>query len=140
MKKSKYYLKVVCGFRKDQEFQVNANEAHKVYYVFINPEKKMIFSDGLALKGSDIQRIEPDYHSTMGWSPSHNLDSADHLELEQLGIKRKLQNIMAGAKEVARAGNVEDLQKPLIDLKDQFPQLVGGQGSSYAQKVLENGG
>jgi hypothetical protein len=137
MKESRYKVKIVCGFRKEQEFTINANEAHKAYYLFNNPEKRGTFNNGLAIKGNDIQRIEPDYNATMGWHHTHLLDSADHLELEQMGVKKKLQNIMSGAKEVARAGNLEDIQKPLIELREKFPKLSGGQGSKYAQKVLQ---
>jgi hypothetical protein len=137
MKTSKFKVKIVCGFRKDQEFTLDANEAHKAYYLFANPEKKMIFSSGLAVKGSDIQRIEPDYHATMDWNPSHILTGEDHNELRLNGVAAKIQHIMAGAKEIARAGKPEDLARPLVDLKEKFPQLEG-RGSDFAQKVLED--
>jgi len=137
MRESKFKVKIVCGFRKDQEFSIDANEAHKAYYLFANPEKKMIFANGLALKGSDIQRIEPDYNTTMGWNPSHTLTGDDWNVLASGGVTKKFATILAGAKEVARGGEVADLQKPLIELRDKYPVLTDRQGSTFAQQVLE---
>jgi len=137
MRESKFKVKIVCGFRKDQEFSIDANEAHKAYYLFANPEKKMIFANGLALKGSDIQRIEPDYNATMGWNPSHTLTGDDWNVLASGGVNKKFAAILAGAKEVARGGGVADLQKPLIELRAKFPALSDRTGSPFAQQVLE---
>ena len=136
MRESKYKVKIVCGFRKDQEFSIDANEVHKAYYLFANPEKKMIFANGLALKGSDIQRIEPDYNTTLGWNPSHILTGDDWNVLTSGGVTKKFAAILAGAKEVARSGEVSDLQKPLIELRDKYPALTDRQGSTFAQQVL----
>lgn len=135
MKQSKYHLKVVCGFRKEQEFTINANEAHKAYYLFNNPEKRGTFDNGLAIKGSDISRIIPDYCTTMGWNTTHTLTDDDFNELRKNGVMQKLQVIMSSAKEIARIGNPEDLAKPLIELKDQMPYL-DREGSSYAKQLL----
>lgn len=136
MKTSKYKVKIVCGFRKEQEFTIDANEAHKAYYLFNNPDKRGTFDNGLAIKGSDIQRIEPDYNSTMGWNHTHQLTNDDWNELHANGVMQKIQAIMAGAKEIARIGNAKDLQRPLIELKEKFEGLTDGKGSEYAQKIL----
>jgi len=123
MKTSKYKVKIVCGFRKEQEFTIDANEAHKAYFLFNNPEKRGTFNNGLALKGSDIQRIEPDYNATMGWNHTYQLTNDDWNELRNNGVAKKIREIMAYAKKVARVGTVEDLQTSLIDLKDKYPLL-----------------
>jgi len=137
MKTSKYKVKIVCGFRKEQEFTIDANEAHKAYFLFNNPEKRGTFNNGLALKGSDIQRIEPDYNATMGWHHTYQLTNDDWAEINTSGVSRKLQGIMSLAKEVARIGTPEDLQTPLIDLRGKYEILTERTGSSFAQKVLE---
>lgn len=138
MKTSKYKIKIVCGFRKEQEFTIDANETHKAYYLFNNPEKRGTFENGLAIKGSDIQRIEPDYNATMGWNHTHVLTSDDWNELHQNGVTQKLQSIMITAKEVARVGTEKDIVTPLIDLRDKYPVLSERAGSQFAQKVLAN--
>jgi hypothetical protein len=137
MKTSRYKIKIVCGFRKEQEFTIDANEAHKAYYLFNNPEKRGTFSNGLALRGSDIQRIEPDYNTMMGWNPTYQLTNDDWNEVHATGIMQKVQGIMSGAKEVARTCQLAELAMPLSELKDRFP-LMNGEGSSYAKKLLAN--
>lgn len=124
MKESKYSVKIVCGYRKDQEFTVNANEAHKAYYAFVNPDKKVVFSTGLALRGSEIQRIEPDYHTPMGWNPTHLLTSDDWNEIHKNGLVNKLRDIIQLAKDVARTATPKELATPLVEFKPKpLPEL-----------------
>lgn len=138
MKESKYKVKIVCGFRKEQEYTINANEAHKAYYLFNNPDKRGTFDDGLAIKGSDISRIVPDYNATMGWNHTHVLTNDDYNELHLNGVMQKLGRILSYAKEIGRNGVASDFTTPLIDLiKDKYPTLMERQGSEFAQKVLE---
>lgn len=138
MKESKYKIKIVCGFRKDQEFTIDANEAHKAYYLFNHPDKRGTFNNGLALKGSDIQRIEPDYNATMGWNPTHQLTGDDWNEIHSSGVMAKFQIIMASAKDIGRHGLIEDLKEPLVYLvKEKYPELGEISGSKYAQELLE---
>ena len=135
--KSKYHIKLICGFRKDQHFSVNANEAHKAYYLFNNPDKRGTFSDGLSVRGSDIQMITPDYQTSAGWNATHTLDSDDMNYLHGNGILGKLKMIMGAAKEVARIGNDTDLGIPLIELMTgKYQTLELRKGSKFAQQVL----
>jgi len=137
MKTSKFKIKIVSGYRKEQEFTIDANEAHKAYYLFNNPDKRGTFDTGLAIKGSDIQRIEPDYNATMGWNHTHQLTSDDWNELKDNGSVLKLSEIMSSAKEIARLDNKEDFSLPLIDLvKGKYLSIASRKGSDYAQKVL----
>lgn len=125
MQESKYKIKIVCGFRKDQEFSIDANEAHKAYYLFNNPDKRGTFNNGIAIKGVDIQRIEPDYHSTMGWNQGYSLTPYDWNEIIKSGVSKKFTEIMGLAKEVARSGNQNLLTIPLIQIsKDNTLKLI----------------
>lgn len=138
MKTSKYKIKVVVGFRKDQEFTLDANEAHRAYYLFLNPDKRGTFANGLALKGSDIQRIEPDYHATKCYNHDYRLTGEDMRELAADGTVTKLNSIMVAAKEVAQRGIAEDMHTPLHTLvTEKYPELSAGrEGSKFSQKVL----
>lgn len=136
MSESKYKIKVICGYRQDQEFSIPLDEAHKVYYLFNNPEKRGTFNSGIALKGADIQRIVPDYHASMGWNPTHKLDSDDYNELHSSGVMPKIHKVMQLAKEVAKNGELADLSVPLFQLREKYKSLQTG--SKFAQKVLEN--
>lgn len=139
MKTSKFKIKIICGFRKEQEFTIDANEAHKAYYLFNNPDKRGTFQTGLALKGSDIQRIEPDYNATMGWNHTHQLTSDDWNQLNLNGVSNKLRDILFLAKNVAKTKELIELTTPLIELaKGKYLSLVPREGSQYAQEVLAN--
>lgn len=139
MKQSKYKVKIICGFRKEQEYTIDANEAHKAYYLFNHPDKRGTFNNGLAIKGSDIQRIAPDYNATMGWNHTHLLTDEDYNEMHANGVLSKLQKILASAKEIGRNGVPEDFQLPLIDLvRNKYPTLTDSSGSEFAQKMLED--
>ena len=106
------------GFRKDQEHTIYIEEAHKAYHLFMNPEKRAIFSDGLAIKGKDIEAIVPDYHATMGWNKSHTLDDYDFLELKEKGIDNKIRDLLMEAKDIAVNARDENVFKlPLSEAK-----------------------
>lgn len=117
------YIKIVTGFRKDQAYSVPLAEAHKAYYLFLNPDARTIFSTGLALKGSDIQRIEPDYQGSMGWNPQHILAPDDMNEIHDSGIESKLKIGMNNAQEIARIGDPKDLQLQLSEAVEKYPHF-----------------
>lgn len=140
MQTSKYKIKIVCGYRKEQEFTIDANEAHKAYYLFNNPDKRGTFNNGLAIKGSDIQRIEPDYNATMGYNHTHVLTGDDYNELRREGVISKLAEIMAGAKAVAHTCELPELAMPLKTLlRGKYEAITARTGSTYAQQVLAEG-
>lgn len=94
-------IKVVTGFREDQYFIIDGEEAHKAYYLFLNPEERAVFENGQAIIGKNIQEIKPAYNETMGWNPTHELDSDDWNDMRAKGIDRKLNLILSEAKQVA---------------------------------------
>lgn len=116
-------IKIITGFRKDQAFSVSTEEAHKAYYLFFNPDARSSFSDGLAIKGSEIERIEPDYQGSMGWNSTHTLDDDDMNEIRNKGVDRKLRGIMSQAMEVAKIAQPEDLQLWLSEALKKYPQI-----------------
>ena len=98
-------VKIITGFRKDQHHTIEADEAHKAYYLFFNPDKRAIFKNGLALIGADVRGIEPDYNATMGWNHTHELDDYDWNEIRGKGIDNKLRDLLYSAKNIAQSGN-----------------------------------
>jgi len=121
------YIKLICGYREDQEHSIPLEEAHKAYRLFQHPEERAIFSNGLALVGKDIKQIVPDYHSTMGWNSTHQLDGDDWNELKAKGIDRELRDGLALASQVSRL--VEEkhdpsiLNKPLSEVIKLLPEV-----------------
>jgi hypothetical protein len=135
MKSSRYQVKVVCGFREDQEYTIDANEAHKAYYLFYNPEKRTIFSNGVALLGSDIRRIVPDLHATMGWNSLYKLTADDQNEIRQSGVHQKFAQILGMAKDIGQMGDLEDIAAPLHTLATgKYKEL--SEGSAFSRQLL----
>lgn len=106
-------VKITVGLRKEQHYTIEAEEAHKAYYLFLNPDKRGVFENGVALRGVDIQGIEPDYNSTMGWNSTHVLGDDDWNEIRGKGIDRKLRMALGVAKQVAQIG--KDIHLPLSE-------------------------
>jgi hypothetical protein len=94
-------VKIVTGFRDDQCYSIDAEEAHKAYRLFNNPDERAIFSDGLAIIGADIRKIEPDYIGTMGWNKGYVLTPDDYAEVSSKGIDCQIREVMEIAKEIA---------------------------------------
>lgn len=114
-------IKIICrstdNFGNKESYSIDESEAHKAYYLFLHPDTRSVFKNGLALKGSDIDRIAPDYHGTMGWNPNHKLDAEDWRELRAEGIENKLGTLMVRASEIGRSCRPEDLQLPMSEVK-----------------------
>lgn len=125
-------IKLITGFRKDQQYSVDAEEAHKAYYLFLNPEKRGVFSNGLALLGVDIRRIEPDWHGTMGWNPTHDMDDNDWVEIRNKGTDKKLNALLEKGKSAAYelATRPELLSLPLSQVELNPHELI------YESKLL----
>ncbi len=88
--------------RDDQFISVPLQEAHKAYRLFQNPTERGIFENGIAIVGSDIRQIKPDYNKTMGWNDSHSINNEDWNELRREGIEEKMEMIMEKARDVAK--------------------------------------
>lgn len=111
----KYNIKVVTGYN-GEGFVVSSEEAHKAYYAFTNPNVRVIFNDGgIAIRGQDIMRIEPDYHSAMGWNAGYKLTPEDWERINSSGTAKKFKDILQIATSAAQ--NPNNLQLPLSEIK-----------------------
>lgn len=113
-------IKLVSGFRKDQEYTIDAEEAHKAYYLFLNPEQRGVFSTGLAIIGQDIRHIEPDYSAMMGWNQGYIPTPEDFNEIRANGVERKLKEALFQAKgianQISQNGETSKLSLPLSEV------------------------
>jgi len=121
-------IKVTTGFRKEQSFTIGEDEAHKAYYLFLNPTKRAIFKDGRAVRGEDIREIKPDYNATMGWNEGYELGPDDYADIKEKGADRLCRSILEEAKQSAYymldTGNEILLTKPMNEV---FALSSGGQ-------------
>ena len=94
-------LKIITGFRDNQFYIIDGSEAHKAYYLFMNPEARSVFENGTAIIGKNIQGIEPAWNETMGWNPTHKLDDDDWNEIRRSGKEKEMRLLQQNAKEIA---------------------------------------
>lgn len=110
-------LKIITGLRQDQYFVIDGEEAHKAYYLFLNPEKRGVFENGVAIIGQDIRGIDPAWNESMGWNPTHKLDDDDWNYIREKGQDRKMQDLITKAKELGYSKNVEIFKLPMSEVK-----------------------
>jgi hypothetical protein len=110
-------VKIITGFREDQKYTIEGEEAHKAYRLFYHPEERTVFNNGVAVIGSSIRGIEPDYQSTMGWNATHELDSDDWNEIRAKKIDTKIRDLLSLAKLVAQEEPVEKMSLPLSEIR-----------------------
>lgn len=111
-------IKIITGFRNEQYYVIEDNEAHKAYYLFNNPEARTTFENGVALIGKNIQGIEPAYNETMGWNPIHVLTTDDWNDIRNKKIDIKLRDVLTNGKRIASlaANDVSLLSKQLSEI------------------------
>jgi hypothetical protein len=120
-----YKIKLILGYRQDQEISISAEEAHKAYFLFLNPTQRGVFSDGHALIGRDIKQILPDYVGTMGWNPGHVLDPDDWNEIHETGLAGKMRHILSAAKQIGQLSLPEDMNVSLkVLLNNKYKNLA----------------
>lgn len=116
-------VKLIVGFRRDQEHTIDATEAHKAYYLFLNPDARGVFDNGLAIRGEQIQEIVPDWNATMGWNASHTLAGEDWNEIRNSGLENEMRDTLALAKHVSQNIDPKQLNTPLDKLVEENKSL-----------------
>lgn len=119
-----YKIKIITGFREDQYYTIDAQEAHKAYYLFNNPSERGTFENGVALTGDIIKGIEPDYHATLGLNPNYKLEAEDWNEIKGKGIDVKLRSILSKAQKVSKLPNPPIKQKLTEAIKLLPPEQI----------------
>lgn len=132
---SKLKLKIITGYRDDQSHTIDAEEAHKAYYLFLNPTERGVFAGGIAIRGQDIQQITPDYNATMGWNNLHRLDEYDMKEIRKDGIDKEIRQIMGTAKSIAEKNDPKLLSLPLSEASPK--ELGQAQGALNTENYAD---
>lgn len=109
-------VKLMIGYNKS--YSIDSEEAHKAYYLFLNPGQRGVFKNGTAVRGQDIMGIEPDYHSVFGWNESHKLTGEDWNEINKSEECEKLRQKIEDARELAN--NQEALKVPLSEAQTKL--------------------
>lgn len=116
-------IKIITGYRDNQYYIIENEEAHKAYFLFSNPEARTVFSNGVALIGKNIQGIEPAWNESMGWNPNHTIGGDDWNDIRKRGMERTLKDVLTEAKQVAFLAekNPELLDKKLSEAIKLLP-------------------
>lgn len=118
----KYFIKVVTGFREDQQYTIPMQEAHKAYYLFTHPDSRGVFDNGVALVGKNIQEIKPDWNMTLGYNPDYKMTEDDWNDIRGKKIDSNMRNLLEKAKVVATLME-EDKSIGKLQLKDAVKML-----------------
>lgn len=132
-------------YGKEYEYSIDMNDAHKAWYLFYNPTARAVFNNGsLGLRGEDVVSVEIDPVGTMGWNPTHRMDSDDWNEVRGKQLDYRLRNTLSAANQVSQDCLPEDLRKPLDQLlEEKYSYLINsgerrGGGITSIGKLLEN--
>ena len=131
MSKKQPKLKVICGFEEDEKHTIDTSEAHKAYYLFLNPEQRGVFSNGIAVRGKDIKSIKPDYNASMNWNPNYDLDAEDMNHVRRAGVDRLTRKAMSEAKEVARVGKPNIMNMTLQEARKSLDMIEAGSENTH---------
>ncbi len=128
-------LRIITGFRETQSYTISSEEAHKAYYLFLHPEERAVFENGVALVGKNIQSIEPDYQATMGWNATYELQGEDWNEIRKYKVDIAMNQLLAEAKQIAKLAE----EKPkLLDLpfsQIEKPHIVSLPNSDVLKRI-----
>ncbi|MHA1401632.1 MAG: hypothetical protein ACTSQE_14880 [Candidatus Heimdallarchaeaceae archaeon] len=134
---SKKTFKIVTGFGEKDYFRIGKDEVARAYHCFLT-EGKMITSEGVALRGRNILRIEPNWNEIMGYTRDHKLSGEDYLDIGEKR-QRHANSLMGIAKENARecieSGDMNILSKTL-DVK-QLESSTNSKLSIGKMKLVE---
>ena len=132
------FIKIKTGYKADQQYSISVEEAPKAYFLFLNPDQRGVFSNGLALQGRDIKGIEPDYNASLGINPLHELDIRDWVEIRKLGLKEHLDESLGTARLIA-SDYPSLISAPLSEAVKQLPvralPIVSSEALELADKM-----
>jgi len=127
-------FKIVTGFGDKDYFRIGKDEVARAYYCFLT-DGQMITAEGVALRGRNILRIEPNWNEVMGYNRDHKISGEDFLDI---GSKRQEHSrlIMNKAKEIAKEvleGGSQELLKQELNT-----ELILKSGSNFGKQLAEN--
>ena len=85
--KMKYY-KLQFGYEENEYLPITGDELPKALALFMEKTGRAIFENG-AMRGQDIMRITPDWHTAKGWNKGYKMQPEDFKEIELLEEKYK---------------------------------------------------
>ena len=116
--KKELHYKVIWGFDEERSTDIGESELIKALYAMSTKSK--VYLGDILLDGKYIIAIKENYQKTMGWNPTHEMDSDDWNQLKTEGIDKLFAGKVYEAKQ-----KVQDMiaSKDLSLLRSETKQL-----------------
>lgn len=82
-------FKIVYGYNESDFISIKGDELHKALALFMSGSGRGNFEGG-AVRGQDIMRIVPDWHTVMGWNKGYKMGADDFAQIEPLEKEYKI--------------------------------------------------
>lgn len=125
--KKPFYFKVQYGYGNDEYITITEEELPKAIAVFVGFGERGVFQNG-AVRGKDIIRIIPDWHTHFGWNKTHKMDQYDWNMIPD-SLQKSYQDIYLEAKEytdvIINKNTPELLMLPFSQIKEKIVPSFG---------------
>lgn len=104
-----YYYKIQFGYSEADYLEIDESELPKAIALFMEGSGRALFESG-AVRGQDIIRITPDWHTDQGWHKGWKIQPEDYQAVEGLeGVYNKIYNQAREVAEYAIKENKREL-------------------------------
>ena len=126
------YFKIIHGYNEADYIPINENELPKALVLFKEPNNRAVFENG-AIRGQDIMRIVPDWHTDQGWNKGWKMTPDDYADIKHLEpeYKKTYAHAELIANTAIKTGNRDILNKPLAEAlaltpKQEVDEITAG--------------
>lgn len=127
------YFKIQYGYGSDEYVTITHEELPKAIAVFVGFGDRAVFQNG-AVKGKDIIRIIPDWHTHFGWNKTHKMDQYDWNMIPN-SLQKQYQDVYGEAKKytdyIIEKNIPELLRSPLSEIKQILNLPIGNQSQKF---------
>ena len=108
-------FKIVTGFDASEYFEIDTEELARAYHCFLS-DGKMITKNGIALRGKNILRIEPNWNALMGWNKGYKPTAYDMTFIPKTKKDNAFKIMLLSKKRAATA--LQENNTQLLTLKE----------------------
>lgn len=132
------YFKIIYGYNEADYITINENELPKALVLFKEPNNRAVFENG-AVRGQDIMRIVPDWHTDQGWNKGWKMTPDDFSDIKHLesGYKKTYAQAELIADTAIKTGNREMLNKPFAEALELTPKQEVNEITSGTKMLAE---
>lgn len=110
------YYKIQFGYNEADYLEIDESELPKAIALFMEGSGRALFESG-AVRGQDIIRITPDWHTDQGWHKGWKMQPEDYQAIE--GREESYNEVYNQAREVAEYA-IKENKRELLNLPFQI--------------------